>query len=237
MPSVSEKSFGQRYTKAVGLVEYLKLVPAYAPDNADIEIAAFDTFLGTVQTANETVAAKQSELMNDRESRLLLYKGPEGLIKLCAKVRDYVASIDPKGRKSADYNKISKIIMRMRGQRLSKKPDPPAAGATGPKVLSTSEQSYGSVLEMGVSVVEVVKAKAGYAPSNAALTTASLTTFMDSVYAKNRSVLSKVEAYDNAVESRANLYTDLNRRVSQIKATLASQYGKQSNEYKDSLKY
>jgi len=60
---------------------------------------------------------------------------------------------------------------------------------------------------------------------------------MDSVYAKNRSVLSKQEDYDNAVEARANLYTDLKRRVTQIKAALASQYGKQSNEYKDSLKY
>ncbi len=241
MPSVSEKSFGQRYTKAVGLVEYLKLVPAYQPDNADIEVAAFDTYLGTVQTANETVAAKQSALMNERDSRLLLYKGPEGLIKLCSRVRDYVASIDPKGKNSSDYKKISKTIMRMRGQRLKKKPDPPATppveGGTEPKKVSVSEQSYGSVLEMGVSVVEVVKAKAGYAPSNAALTVASLTAFMDSVYAKNRSVLSKQEDYDNAVEARANLYTDLKRRVTQIKAALASQYGKQSNEYKDSLKY
>lgn len=241
MPSVSERTYGQRYTKAVGLVEYLKLVPAYAPDNPDIAVVAFDTFLGTVQTANETVSTKLSEIMNDRESRLLLYKGPEGLIKLCGKVRDYVASIDPKGRNAADYKKISKTIMRMRGQRLKKKPDPPVTppteGSTEPKTISTSEQSYGSVLEMGVSVVEVVKAKAGYAPSNAALTVASLGTFMDSLYAKNRTVLSKAEAYDNAVNVRVNLYADLKQRVSKIKSALASQYGKQSNEYKESLKY
>ena len=237
MPSVSEKSFGQRYTKAVGLVEYLKLIPTYAPDNADIAVAAFDTFLGTVQTANENVSAKLSDLMNERESRLVAYKGPDGLYKLCAKVRDYVASIDPKGKKSADYNKIGKTIMRMRGQRLSKKPAPSADGSAPPKTVSTSEQSYGSVLEMGVSIVEVVKAKAGYAPSNAALTVASLNTFMDNLYAKNRSVASKQETYDNTVEERSGLYNDLQLRVSQIKFALASQYGKQSNEYKDSLKY
>jgi hypothetical protein len=235
--SVSEKSFGQRYTKAVGLAEYLKLIPTYAPDNAEIAVVAFDTFLGTVQTANETVSTKLSELMNERESRLILYKGPEGLIKLCARVRDYIASIDPKGRKSADYNKISKTMMRMRGQRLSKKPDPPADGGTAPKTLSTSEQSYGSVLEMGVSIVEVVKAKAGYAPSNAALTVAGLNTFMDSLYAKNRSVASKQETYDNAVEDRMNLYTDLQKRITQIKSALAGQFGRRSNEYTDSLKY
>ena len=240
MPSVSEKSFGQRYTKAVGLVEYLKLLPAYTPDNADIQATAFDTFLGSVQTANETVSAKLSELMNERESRLLLYKGPEGLIKLCGKVRDYVASIDPKGRKSADYNKISKTIMRMRGQRLKKKPDPPTPppeNAGEKKKVSVSELSYGSVLEMGVSVVEVVKAKAGYAPSNTALTVASLNTFMDNLYAKNRLVLSKAEVYCNAVDVRVNLYADLKLRVSKAKSALASQYGKQSNEYTEALKY
>ena len=237
MPSTSERSFGQRYTKAVGLVEYLKVVPGYAPDNAAIGVAAFDTFLGTVQTANGNVSAKLSELMNERESRLISYKGPDGLLKLCAKVRDYVASIDPKGRKSADYNKIAKTIMRMRGQRLSKKPDSPVAGAAAPKTTSTSEQSYGSVLDMGVSVVEIVKAKAGYAPSNPALTVVSLTTFMDSIYANNRSVAGKQETYDNAVEERADLYTDLQQRISQIKSALSSQYGKQSNEYKDSVKY
>ena len=73
MPSVSEKSFGQRYTKAVGLAEYLKLFPTYAPDNAEIEVAAVDTFLGTVQTANESVSTKLAELMNEREGRLILY--------------------------------------------------------------------------------------------------------------------------------------------------------------------
>jgi len=240
MPSVSERTYGQRYTKAVGLVEYLKLIPTYTADNADIAIPAFDTFVGSIQDANENVSTKLSELMNERESRLLLYKGPEGLVKLCGKVRDYVASIDPKGRNSADFKKISKTIMRMRGQRLKKKPDPPAPpveGSTEPKKVSVSEQSYGSVLEMGVSVVEVVKAKAGYAPSNASLTVASLGAFMDSIYAKNRSVLSKAEVYDNAVDVRLNLYADLKQRVSKIKSSLASQYGKQSNEYKDSVKY
>ena len=130
--------------------------------------------------------------------------------------------------------------MRMGGQRLKKKPDqptPPVEGNPAAKKVSVSEQSYGSVLEMGVSIVEVVKAKAGYAPSNAALTVASLNTFMDSLYAKNRSVASKQETYDNAVEDRMNLYTDLQKRVTQIKSALAGQFGRRSNEYTDALKY
>ena len=90
---------------------------------------------------------------------------------------------------------------------------------------------------MGVSVVEIVKAKAGYAPSNAALTIASLTSFMDNIYVKNRSVNSKQEIYDNAIEARSILYADLNLLVSKIKLALAGQYGRTSNEYKDSLKF
>ena len=50
-------------------------------------------------------------------------------------------------------------------------------------------------------------------------------------------MLSKAEVYDNAVDVRVNLYADLKQRISKIKFTLASQFGKQSNEYKDSLRY
>ena len=57
------------------------------------------------------------------------------------------------------------------------------------------------------------------------------------LYSKNRCVASKQETYDNAVEDRMNLYTDLQKRVTQIKSALAGQFGRRSNEYTDALKY
>lgn len=237
MPSTSERTFGQRYTKARDLIEYLKAVPAYAPGNPDLEVAAFDTFVTSVDTANNSVASQTSALQTARDARLVLFKGPEGLIKRASQIRDYISAIEAKGKNSVEFKKVQKIVMRMRGIRLSKKKVATEAGATDPKSLSTSEVSFGSMLSAGKEVLQIIKGLAAYAPSNTLITTANFTTFIAQLDAKNSEIADKLTDWDNAIELRADLYDTLKDRVSKIKSALAGQYGRQSNEYKDSLKY
>ena len=237
MPSTSERTFGQRYTKARDLVEYLKLVPTYAPSNPDLAVAAFDAFVGTVDTANNAVASQTSALQTARDARLVLFKGPEGLIKRCAQIRDYISSIETKGKNSVEYKKAQKVVMRMRGIKLSKKKISTEAGATEPKTISTSEVSFGSMLNAGKEVLQVINGLAAYAPSNTNITSANFAAFVTQLDNKNSEIASKLSDWDNAIETRADLYATLKDRVSKIKSALAGQYGRQSNEYKDSLKY
>lgn len=237
MPSTSERTFGQRYTKARDLVEYLKLVPTYAPGNPDLAVAAFDTFVGTINNANNAVASQISALQTSRDARLVMFKGPEGLIKRCAQIRDYIASIETKGKKSVEYKKVQKVIMRMRGIRLSKKKVSTEVGAAEPKTLSTSEVSFGSMLNAGKEVLQTIIGLASYNPSNTNITTANFTTFVTQLDNKNSEIAEKLGTWDNAIETRSDLYAELKDRVSKIKSALAGQYGRQSNEYKDSLKY
>ena len=237
MPSTSERTFGQRYTKARDLIEYLKLVPAYAPGNPDLEVPAFETFVDSVDTANNAVANQSSGLQTARDARLVLFKGPEGLIKRCAQIRDYIASVETKGKKSVEYKKVQKVVMRMRGIRLSKKRVSTGAGGTEPKTLSTSEVSFGSMLSAGKEVLQTITGLAAYAPSNTNITTANFTIFITQLDDKNSEIASKLSDWDNAIETRFDLYAALKDKVSKIKSALAGQYGRQSNEYKDSLKY
>lgn len=237
MPSTSERTFGQRYTKARDLIEYLKSVPGYAPGNPDLAAAALDVFVSTIDTANNQVATQTSALQTARDARYDLFKGPYGLLKRAAQIRDYIASVDIKGKKSVEYKKIQKIVMRMRGIRLSKKKATPEAGTTEPKTLSTSEVSFGSLLNAGKEVLQVVKGLPGYAPSSTHITIANFTTFVGQLDAKNTEIAEKLTDWDNAIEARADLYNTLKDRVSKVKSALAGQYGRQSNEYKDSLKY
>lgn len=235
MVSTSERTFGQRYTKGRDLVEYLKLVPTYAPTETAIQPANLTTLLDSIDTANSEVGAAKSALQTERDERIVMFKNnTTGLITRCAQIRDYIASFHPQGKKALDFKKVQKIVMLMRGIRLSKKP-PAVEG--GKKSVSTSERSYGSMLQAGKDVLEVIKTIAGYAPSNTAITVANFTTTLAAIDAKNSSVAEKQEIYDNKVETRAGLYNDLGDRVTKVKAALASQYGKQSNEYKDSVKY
>jgi len=95
MPSVSEKSFGQRYTKASQLTEYLNLLTTYAPPTPDLSSTELKTFLVSVDAANTDASAKLSALQTEREQRYNLFKAPDGLITKCAQVRDYIAAIHP----------------------------------------------------------------------------------------------------------------------------------------------
>jgi hypothetical protein len=235
MPSNSERSFGQRYTKARQLQEYLLTIPTYAPGNPDLEVANFDTFLDGIQTANQNVDNKLSVLQTERDLRIDLFKGTDGLINRTAQIKDYIGSTNTKGKKSLDYQKVQKVVKRMRGIRLTKKPVVPP-GVTA-KTNSTSEQSYGSMLAAGREVLEVIKTIAGYAPPTAKLTVANFNNFLNSLDVKNSLVGSKQELYDNDVETRGSLYDQLQDRIAKIKLALAAQFGKSSNEYKDSLGY
>lgn len=51
MPRYSEKTFGERYSKGRGLVEYLKLIPTYSPGNITLQPANLDALLDTINTA------------------------------------------------------------------------------------------------------------------------------------------------------------------------------------------
>ena len=235
MASTSERTFGQRYTKGRDLVEYLKLVTGYAPTESALLPANLTTLLDGINTANSEVASAISTLQTARDERLTMFKNnTTGLITRCAQIRDYISSFHPQGKKSADFKKVQKIVMIMRGIRLTKKPP---AGDNPQKSLSTSERSYGSMLQAGKDVLEIIKTTTGYAPSNTAITIANFTTLVATLDAKNSEVANKQEVYDNKTEVRANLYMDLAGRVTKIKSALASQFGKQSNEYKDSVKY
>ena len=110
-------------------------------------------------------------------------------------------------------------------------------GGETPKTVSTYELSFGSLLGNGRELLEVIKTVPGYLPSNSKLTVAEFTTFLNSVDAKNTLVAQKYEAYDDSVEARATLYNDLQDRITKIKLAVAAQFGKDSNEYKDILKY
>lgn len=236
MPSISEKSFGQRYTKGRGLQTYLGTIPTYSPGNPDLEVPALTTLLDSIQTANADVDSKLSVLQTERDNRQVLYLDSEtGLIAHSAQIRDYIASIETKGKKSKNFGKAQKIVQRMRGRRLGKVPVAPPGGTV--KKNSTSEVSFGSVLAVGRELLEVIKTVAGYAPSNTALTVANFTASLNSIDAKNSLIYQRLEQYDNTVELRLSKYETLADRVTKIKSALAAQFGKKSNEYKDSLSY
>ena len=236
MSSVSEKSFAQRYTKARALAEYLNTLPAYAASATELETSKLSDLLDQIDTANSDVSAKLSSVQTVRDERNTLYNGDTGLIKRAAQIRDYIASVLPSGKKARDFTKAQKIVQKMRGKRLTKKP-PMNPDGTVPKTISAIEVSFGSLLGNGRELLEIVKTVPGYNPGNANIAAVGFEGFLDDTDTKNNLVAQQYEQYDNSVEVRGALYTDLQDRITKIKLAIAAQYGKDSNEYKDVVKY
>jgi hypothetical protein len=235
MGNFSETTFGQKYTKAGELVEVLNAIPTYAPGVTELEPAEIKAFLITVDSANSDVASKLSDLQTNRDARYNAYKNGNGLLKRCSQVRDYIASVHPEHKKALDYKKVQKYVQSLRGKRLSKKPVNPDGSPA--KTVSTSERSYGSMLRIGKDILEVIKTFPGYLPSNNDLTIANFTTFLNSLDVQNSTVAAKQEAFENSAEVRRNLYKDLKKKISKVKFSIAAQFGRDSNEYKDVVKY
>ncbi len=236
MASTSEKSFAQRYTKARELVEYLTTITDYAPTSPDLETPKLTELLNIIDTANSEVSSKLFAVQSERDARYALIRGDNGLIKRVCQIRDYIASVLPEGKKAKDFLRAQKIVQRMRGKRLTKKPPLNPDGSV-PKTISVMELSFGSLYGGGKELLELIKAVSNYAPSNANSSIANFTAFLTEVDAKNSSVSQKYEQYDGSIESRAKLYDELQSRITKVKLALAAQYGKSSNEYKDVVKY
>lgn len=117
-------------------MDYLLTIPTYSPGNTDLETTELSTLLDSIDTAKSDVASRLSVLQNERDARLIMFKNNQtGLIAKAGQIRDYIASIDPKGKKSLDFMKIRKMVQLMRGIRLSKKPDSPAGGTANKRMF------------------------------------------------------------------------------------------------------
>ena len=242
MASTSEKTFGNRLEHAQTLKTTVGQILGYAPDNTDLTVTNFDTFLTSVETANNNVAAEGELLAEARSDRRLAFFGnveqdTGGLRTLAGRVRDYVGSM-PGGKKSPTYLRVQKLTQKISNYRPPKKKVSPSPGATPveKKKVSQSEASYGSLVQAGRDLAAAVGALSGYSPAALDLQPAALAATMKDLGDKNTAVASALVAAQKAVDARNELYensaTGLQTKFQQIKAAVASQFGRRSANYR-----
>jgi len=241
MPSTSEQTFGNRLQHGRDLQAALNGIPSYAPDNLGLTPANFDTFLDSVQDANDSVATKSQLLTDARDARRLAFYGDPGtgvggLATLAGRVRDHVGSM-PGGKNSASYKQIQRLTQKITNYHPPKKPasSTPSPTASDKKKISQSERSYGSLVQAGRDLAAAVAQVAGCNPTATDLKPANLASAMKALAAKNDAVASaRIEAQE-AIDARSDLYDHpeigLKSVFQQAKAAVASQFGRRSNEY------
>lgn len=104
-------------------------------------------------------------------------------------------------------------------------------------MASTSEVTIGAKVTNAEKISTNLKAFAGYAPSDPALTAAELDTLINNTKAKNTEAASAAQEYSAAVDTRQNLFqkdsNSLIKVMSPIGATVRASFGKTSKEASD----
>lgn len=234
MSKTSEHTFGEKYSKGRGLTEYLQTIPGYAPGNPDLLAINISVLLDSIEIENSTASSRLSILQNVRSERFEMYYGNAGLRMRCSQIRDYLASL-PEGKKSNDFKKVQKIVQQIRGVNYVKKKKQGSRGEK--KIISSSERSFGAILGYCKEVLELIKTIPAYTPGNINLTIANFTLYLAEVELKNSEAAEKFYSLEDARTSRRELYDQLKDRIQKVKSSLASQFGKNSSEYKDIVKY
>ncbi|MDQ6656530.1 MAG: hypothetical protein M3Y80_12050 [Verrucomicrobiota bacterium] len=249
MASTSESTFGNRLEHARNLQVVLGKITGYAPANGALKPAAFQSFLDTVEAANNDVAGTGQVLSDARKARRLAFFGQAkqdvpGLSTLAGRVRDNVGSMDG-GKKSPSYARIQKLTQKISNYHAPAKPVSPSPGTTPTeqKRISQSEASYGSLVQAGRDLAAAVAKVPGYNPNSPDLTPAALVAAMQNLENQNEAVAEALMEAQQAIDRRARLYDDPETGLASVfqaaKAAVASQFGRRSEEYRlvSSIRY
>ena len=244
MASTSEKTFGQRLTRAVALYDRVKGEVGYAPEeNPLITTAALGAFVATLKAANQEVGDLAQPYNQAQDDRVVLYHGLEGLKKRVAMARDVIGGYQ-NGKKLAAYDTLTTIAQQMRGYRKPAKDLLPDGAATDAQEaaagLSVAQMSFGSLLQKGREALGTLKGMGGqYKTSNALVTVAGLEAFLTQLETQDTTVNDTLLPLRKATKARHTLYEGdegLQARLAAAKSYVAGNHTKTSPLYKDVLK-
>lgn len=106
--SASQMSFDQRIENFDKLIQLLKGVPTYAPNETDLTIVSLTAILASLRTTNTAVQTTNVAISNARLNRnKVLYTPKTGLHDIALAIKSYVKSLY--GPSSPQYKQISKI--------------------------------------------------------------------------------------------------------------------------------
>lgn len=224
----SEQSFADRLDRGNSLHAVIAgFSPAFDASDPALLPAAFQTYLGSLETANQAVTDTAADFTDATTNRSEL---ADGLKATALRAKDYVTS-------NVNWKKwhtaVGRAADKVRGYALPKKP------ATPPKPVrkgARSQQGYGDLAKLFNALIAALKKVTGYDEAVFAGLAIDDLEAQRAAYVTAMGTVTEKEAdYNDAVSDRAELYNDkdtgLNAKMKAIKKATRSQYGGTSAEY------
>lgn len=199
---------------------------AYNPSKSTLKIEALNTLLSQSRTSISEVANAKNQLdltINERQIKF------NPLRPTATRIISALEVTDASPETVADAKSINNKIQ---GRRSTAKPK--EGGET--KTISTSQQSYDSILDNFLKLIDLVASEPSYQPNETELQVASLQTYAQELQTSNTAVINTNTAYSNTLISRDNtLYADDTGLVDtalDVKKYVKSVFGVSSPQYK-----
>jgi hypothetical protein len=241
MASVSEKTFGQRHTRGVALLDRVKGEEGYDPKgNPLITKTALTMLLDKMRAVNAVIGALAQVYNQCQDDRTPMYHGEEGLRKRVGMMRDVVGGLQ-NGHKLAAYGTLTRIVQDMRGYRKPKnEPLPIGNEQVYEETRSMIQTSYGSMLQKGRdALATIIGMGTAYKTDNPLVTVENMTTFIAEMEAQDTKINEALLPLKEATKTRYELYEGeegLRRRMTAVKSYVAGNHTKTSPLYKDLVK-
>jgi len=216
----------------------------YNPSLNAIKIANMGTLKTSANNALTAVISAFNAYKNATNNREIVFAPIKKLtskimasLKACGAVEQTVDDANTINYKiqGKSHAKLTKADSGKTAAKGDESTSPPT-GADDPKTISSSQQSYDSMIEHLLKLIDLLSTTAAYNPNENELKVASLNTMLGNMRASNTAVITTYTAWSNARIVRNDLLykkvTGLVEVAQDCKNYVKSIYGASSGQYK-----
>lgn len=237
MPSKSETGHAKNVANFEDLISFCTGYGAtYNPSKAALTIAELQALQTQANSSLQQTKTTKTSFDNATNSRQLAFKD---LKPLATKVVNALAVSGATDLAVTDAKTINRKIQGAKANGDTKKTDTPAdpnAPAPTDKTISTSQQSYDSLIDHFAKLIESVSQDANYNPNETELKTATLQLKLDSLKTSNTDLVNTYTNWSNArINRNTTLYNPLTGLVQtalEVKKYVKSVFGATSPQFK-----
>jgi hypothetical protein len=211
MPSTSETGHAKNVANFEDLISFCNGYGATYNPSRDALIIAKITALQTEAKANlQQAKTTKTSFDNATNARQLAFKD---LKPLATKVVNALAVSGATALAVADTKTINRKIQGAKangGTKTAATPTEPNAPTPTDKTISTSQQSYDSLIDHFTKLIESIAQESSYKPNEADLQTATLQAKLDSLKTANSNLINGYTNWSNArINRNTTLYNPL----------------------------
>ena len=237
MPSTSETGHAKNVANFENLISFCKSYEgAYNPSKASLAIKSLQGIRTQANDSLQQTKVAKTGFDNATNERQLAFKD---LKPLATKIMNALEASGASTLAIADAKAVNRKIQGAKANGANKKPASPAsAAASAPtdKAISTSQQSYDSLIDHFAKLIETVSQDANYKPNEKELQTATLQTKLDSLKTSNTDLVNTYTNWSNArINRNTTLYNPLTGLVQtalEVKKYVKSVFGATSPQFK-----